>query len=58
MVGREELFRQRAKRLRRTYGSLELSGTFYIVDLHIDSSVTLCAALSVLCRSRIKGRSV
>jgi hypothetical protein len=30
----------------RTYGSLELSGTFCIVDLHIDSSVTRDATLS------------
>jgi len=32
---------------RRTYGSLELSGTSYIVDLHIDFSVILGAVLSV-----------
>jgi hypothetical protein len=31
----------------RTYGSLELSGTFCTVDLHIDSSVTRDATLSV-----------
>jgi hypothetical protein len=46
VVEREELFRQRAKRLRRTYGSLELSGISCIVDLHIDSSVIRDAALS------------